>query len=236
MAREKVFQFKQFSVLNDKTAMKVGTDGVLIGAWCDVMGAKRVLDVGTGCGLIALMVAQRASDAAVHAIDIDGDSISEARYNFENSPWSNRLSAELIDFNDFQTSFPFDLIVSNPPFFDNGVLPPSKGRNMARHNSTLTFEQLIACSIRLLTHNGILSLIAPANAVPSIRSIMVANGLWLKRVTSVIPVVGEAPKRVMLEMSKAECGTVEDSITIHDVDHHYTEQYQLLTKHFYLKM
>ena len=236
MAREKVFRFKQFSVLNDKTAMKVGTDGVLIGAWCNVTGAKRVLDVGTGCGLIALMVAQRAGDAVVHAIDIDDDSVYEARYNFENSPWSSRLSAELIDFNEFQTSTPFDLIVSNPPFFDNGVLPPSKGRNMARHNSTLTFEQLIACSSRLLAHNGILSLIVPACAVASIRSVMVANGLWLKRLANVLPVVGEAPKRVMLEMTPTECPTQEETITIHEVNHHYTERYQQLTKQFYLKM
>ena len=98
MAREKVFRFKQFSVLNDKTAMKVGTDGMLLGVWCDVSNAHRVLDVGTGCGLISLMVAQRKPNAIIHGIDIDEGAIAEARHNFIQSPWSSRLSAEVADF------------------------------------------------------------------------------------------------------------------------------------------
>ena len=101
MAREKIFRFKQFGVLNDKTAMKVGTDGVLLGAWCDVGGARRVLDVGTGCGLIALMVAQRNQGAAVTAIDIDDEAVGEARINIARSPWSDRVEALCVDFNDF---------------------------------------------------------------------------------------------------------------------------------------
>ena len=119
--REKIFRFKQFEVVNDRTAMKVGTDGVLLGAWCPVAEARRVLDVGTGCGVIALMVAQRNRQALIEGIDIDQDSIAEARLNFANSPWNNRLTAIEGDFNDMDGDARYDLIVSNPPYFTNGA-------------------------------------------------------------------------------------------------------------------
>ena len=111
MGRSKTFHFKQFDVLNDKTAMKVGTDGVLLGAWCNVSGARRVLDVGTGCGVIALMVAQRNPDASVLGIDIDASGVEEASYNFAHSPWGDRLEARCVDFNDLDFSAAFDLVV-----------------------------------------------------------------------------------------------------------------------------
>ena len=126
MGREKVFKFKQFAVLNDRTAMKVGTDGVLLGAWCPVEGARRVLDVGTGCGVIALMVAHRNTDAVIDAIDIDHDAIDEATLNFANSPWSERLTAIEGDFNNLNTAVGYDLIVSNPPYFTDSLLPPDE--------------------------------------------------------------------------------------------------------------
>ena len=141
MTREKIFRFKQFGVLNDKTAMKVGTDGVLLGAWCDVAGARRVLDVGTGCGLIALMVAQRNKGAAVTAIDIDDEAVGEARINIARSPWSDRVEALCVDFNDFAAQEPYDLIVSNPPFFTEDV--------MAAHDGAADRQfKTVACSWR----------------------------------------------------------------------------------------
>ena len=143
MGREKVFRFKQFAVLNDRTAMKVGTDGVLLGAWCPVEGIHRVLDVGTGCGVIALMVAQRNSEAVITGIDIDEGAIEEAGLNYANSPWSERLTATLADFNDMKDNDRFDLIVSNPPYFTNGVLPTGDARTTARHTGSLSYRQLI---------------------------------------------------------------------------------------------
>ena len=236
MAREKVFRFKQFSVLNDKTAMKVGTDGVLLGAWCNVNDAKRILDVGTGSGVISLMIAQRNNNAAILGIDIDIDSVSEARINFDNSPWRNRLSAEVADFNEFSASCSFDLIVSNPPFFTNGVLPPDSSRKQARHNTSLSFTQLICHSAKLLMPTGILAFIAPAECVDEIRKAVVIEKLHIRRLTHVIPVEGASPKRIMIEISREDVTTVFDTIIIQLANREYSPDYVSLTRDFYLKM
>ena len=164
MTRENTFRFKQFAVLNDKTAMKVGTDGVLLGAWCDVCEAKSVLDVGTGCGLIALMIAQRNADCNIDCIDIDEGAIEEARINADNSPWSDRIHPFMSDFKQFICDKKYDLIVSNPPFFNNGVLAPDKSRQNARHTVELSFEQLIHKAISLLSDKGKLCLISATDA------------------------------------------------------------------------
>lgn len=236
MAREKVFRFKQFSVLNDKTAMKVGTDGVLLGAWCDVYNTKRVLDVGTGSGVISLMIAQRNNNAVVLGIDIDNDSVCEARINFNNSPWRNRLSAQVADYNEFSAGYTFDLIVSNPPFFTNGVLPPDSSRKQARHNTSLTFTQLISHSAELLTPTGILAFIAPAESIDEIRRAVVIEKLHIRRLAHVIPVEGASPKRIMIEISHVDVATVFDTIIIQLANREYSPEYVNLTRDFYLKM
>lgn len=236
MAREKVFRFKQFNVVNDKTSMKVGTDGVLLGAWCHVANAQRVLDVGTGCGVIALMIAQRNAAATVHAIDIEAEAVAEAAVNFQNSPWGERLTAELIDFNDYCPDKKFDLIVSNPPFFSNGVLPPDDGRNRARHTTSLSLENLVAHSKQLLTAGGMLSIIVPADAEQVIRRCAVANNLSLWRLTAVIPIEGTPAKRLLCELANDDVVASIDSLAIHDINHNYTMAYVDLTRDFYLKM
>lgn len=236
MAREKVFRFKQFNILNDKTAMKVGTDGVLLGAWCDVTGALRVLDVGTGCGLIALMVAQHNQDATVTAIDIDQDAICEAEVNIANSPWSNRIEALCADFNDFVAQDKFDLIVSNPPFFTENVMAPDRSRNLARHSVSLTMEQLIAQSKSLLAENGRLAFISPVEQELYIRTCVLKSAMSINRLAKVVPVEGGAPKRLMWELVKDTVETIEDQITIKLADGSYTQQYIKLTRDFYLNM
>ena len=236
MAREKVFRFKQFNVINDKTAMKVGTDGVLLGAWCDVAAARHVLDVGTGCGVIALMIAQRNAVATIHAIDIEPEAVAEAVLNFQNSPWSNRLEAELIDFNVFGTDEKFDHIVSNPPFFTSGVLPPEGSRNLARHATALSLEELVAHGKQLLTPGGLMSIIVPADAEQLIRRSAVTSGLNIGRLTAVIPVEGAAPKRLLCELVNGDATTVVESMTIQDANRNYTQQYIDMTRDFYLKM
>lgn len=236
MAREKVFRFKQFNVINDKTAMKVGTDGVLLGAWCDVAAARRVLDVGTGCGVIALMIAQRNAVATIHAIDIEPEAVAEAVLNFQNSPWGNRLEAELIDFNVFGTDEKFDHIVSNPPFFTSGVLPPEGSRNLARHATALSLEELVAHGKQLLTPGGLMSIIVPADAEQLIRRSAVTSGLNIGRLTAVIPVEGAAPKRLLCELVNGDATTVVESMTIQDANRNYTQQYIDMTRDFYLKM
>lgn len=234
MAREKVFRFKQFNVLNDKTAMKVGTDGVLLGAWCDVANAHRVLDVGTGCGLISLMVAQRNASALIHGIDIDDGAIAEAQYNFAQSPWTSRLSAEIADFNQFDSGA-YDLIVSNPPFFNNGVLPPSSSRNLARHTTSLTIGALIGRSSSLLSPEGVIAIITPADVELAVRRCIVQFGLGLRRFTRVVPVAGAPVKRLLWEIVASDVETVVDTITIAQENHSYTQQYRELTSGFYLE-
>lgn len=235
MAREKVFRFKQFAVVNDKTAMKVGTDGVLLGAWCPVEGVDRVLDVGTGCGVIALMIAQRNSVAKIDAIDIDSAAIGEARLNFTNSVWSDRLAAHEMDFNKMATGS-YDLIVSNPPYFTNGVLPTGDSRTTARHTATLSYQQLIAGAARLLADCGMLALISPTDAESDIIEAATFAALPVRQVTRVIPVEGATAKRTLWLLSRRDLPYHEDTLIIALSDGSFTSQYRDLTGAFYLKM
>lgn len=236
MAREKVFRFKQFAVLNDRTAMKVGTDGVLLGAWCPVAGARRVLDVGTGCGVIALMVAQRNCEALIDAIDIDADAIEEATVNFERSPWRERLTARIQDFNDMNGMRQYDLIVSNPPYFTNGILPTGDSRTAARHTESLSYRQLIEVSKRLLNSDGTLAFISPTDAEGIIIQAATYASLPIHRLIRVIPVEGAAPKRTLWLLSRHGGTYHEGTLTIAREDGTFTDEYIGLTKDFYLKM
>lgn len=236
MGREKVFRFKQFAVVNDRTAMKVGTDGVLLGAWCPVEEARHVLDVGTGCGVIALMIAQRNASAVLDAIDIDHDAIEEATLNFKASPWGERLTAIEGDFNELQTAERYDLIVSNPPYFTNGVLPTGDARTQARHTGTLSYRQLIEGASRLLSDDGTLALITPTDAEQDIIEAATFASLPVRRLTRVIPVEDAAPKRTMWLLSRRDMAYCEDTLTIAHRDGTFTSDYIALTGAFYLKM
>lgn len=236
MGREKVFRFKQFEVLNDRTAMKVGTDGVLLGAWCPVEGVARALDVGTGCGVIALMVAQRNSQALIEGIDIDEDAIQEACINFARSPWHKRLTASKRDFNDMEGSERYDLIVSNPPYFTNGVLPTGDARTVARHTASLSYRQLVEGASRLLTNDGMLALITPTDAHSEIVEASAFASLPVRKAIGVIPVEGAPPKRILWLLSPRDIPYHEETLTIAHSDGSFTNEYIALTGAFYLKM
>lgn len=235
MGREKVFRFKHFAVVNDRSAMKVGTDGVLLGAWCPVDRVHRVLDVGTGCGVIALMVAQRNPIAVINGIDIDLEAVEEAAHNFANSPWSDRLKAHDMDFNDMDDEHSYDLIVSNPPYFIDSLLPTDSKRTIARHTRTLTYRQLIEGAARLLTDDGTLALITPTDAEEQIVEAATFASLPVRHITRVIPVENGEPKRTMWELSRHECPYKEDTITIAHINGDFTQEYVALTGDFYLK-
>ena len=236
MGREKVFRFKQFAVVNDRTAMKVGTDGVLLGAWCPVAGVNRALDVGTGCGVIALMIAQRNTSAMIDAIDIDHNAVEEAKENFANSPWSERLTAIEGDFNELHTNERYDLIVSNPPYFTNGVLPTGDSRTTARHTASLSYRQLIEGAARLLIDNGTLALISPTDAESDIVEAATFASLPVRQMTSVIPVEDAEAKRTLWLLSRRDIPYREDTLTIAHSDGTFTREYIDLTQAFYLKM
>ncbi len=227
------FQFKQFTVFHDQCAMKVGTDGVLIGAWADCSQSERILDVGTGSGLIALMLAQR-SKALVDALDIDEDACKQAKYNVEKSIFRKRIQVIQSDFNDFDTNQKYDLIVSNPPYFTNSLHAPDSQRNIARHNHVLPFEKLLKKSVTLLTEMGKIALILPFDAENQIQSLAEKNGLFLFRKTIVRPKPDANPKRILLEYSNKETIPTISEFYIEKERHVYSDEFLKLTGGFYL--
>lgn len=227
------FRFKQFAVEQDGVAMKVGTDGVLLGAWADCSKAKRVLDIGTGTGVIALMIAQRSDAQSIVGIDIDDSAAACAAHNFAFSPWSTTLRAEQSSVQEFAGE-KFDLIISNPPYFVDSLLCPDSQRTTARHTTSLTFEDLDKAVCRLLNKGGKFALILPVEQMERYISM---TQLHLVRRCDVYPVVGGQVKRVMAEFA-FEKGTdvvVENLAIERGQRGNYTEQYMDLTKDFYLK-
>ena len=231
---EHLFRFKQFTIQHQRSSMKVGTDAVLLGAWCELDGARRVLDVGTGCGVIALMVAQRTTEADIWAIDIDSASVDEARENFLHSPWSNRLQARQEDFNNLTDADGFDLIVTNPPYYNEDVLPPDAVRSAARHTHALSFDQLMRGAARLLKSDGSIALITPVEARDAVTSAATFAGLNLSRLTTVHSSEGKPPKRLLWQWCKQRCTIQRDTLTLHQKGGNLTPQYVELCQDFYL--
>jgi len=227
------FRFKQFTVYHDLCAMKVGVDGVLLGAWADCRNIKYALDVGTGSGLIALMLAQR-SEAHIHAIDINENACKQAEINFSNSPFRDRLSIESVAFQDFSSDVKYDLIVSNPPYFAYSPQSSDKNRSLARHNNHLPLEVLINKSASLLSPQGKAAFIIPFDQWENIHSLAVENKLFLCRKTLVSSLRNRPPKRVLLEYSLINKSITEDSFYIGESKETYSNEYRALTENFYL--
>ena len=233
MSTRKPFRFKQFSVDDSKCAMKVGTDAVLLGAWADVSAAESILDIGTGCGLIALMAAQR-SNANITAIDIDEDATLQSKENFLSSPWHERIEAIHATVQQFQPDFLFDLIICNPPFFKNALKTPYHERNLARHNDTLPFESLVSSVNRLLSENGKFIFILPVDEAFEVIHIASSRHLHINRCCNVYSREDKSPNRILAELSRKESiGSIE-KLTIRDLNNQYTAEYKELTKDFYL--
>lgn len=230
------FRFKQFTVYHDKCAMKVGTDGVLLGAWADVENVRNILDVGCGTALITLMMAQRNSLANIKGVDIDSMAVEQAKENVERSLWKDRIVIEKCDFNSFQSDVRYDLIVSNPPFFKNALKGPCQSRNTARHNDSLFYDNLISKSVALLSEQGILSLIIPIDYRAEVILLAKEFGLFESRETRVITSFGMSPKRILLEFSKKESRFSQNELVIELSRHNYSDDYIKLTRDFYLKM
>lgn len=231
------FQFKQFKINQQNVAMKVGTDGVLLGAWANIENAENILDIGTGTGLIALMLAQRC-DAKIKAIEIDKDAFNQAKQNVENSKWKNRISVENISLQEFakNENQKFDLIVCNPPFFEHNAQIESLQRTTARQTLTLSFEELIENSCKVLAKNGKLCLILPFNEYENIQNIAQRNKLFLNTTLKIKPLKTKDFKRVLLEFGFQKLEYFENIFVIETEKRHvYTEEYIELTKDFYLK-
>ena len=228
------FAFKKFTVRHDRCAMKVGTDGVLLGAWADVSSSQHVLDIGTGTGLIALMLAQRCP-AQITAIDIDPDAVSQATENIAASPWQERVEVKLADVCDFLPGQLFDTIVSNPPYFIDSLKCPDSQRNTARHTDTLDANTLVSKVSQWLHPQGHFSVILPSDQSDKLIETALSHGLYLSRHTAVITRPGLPPKRSLLEFRKSASQPILNEFVIELDRHVYSEEYIGLTRDFYLK-
>ena len=240
------FRFKKFEVVNDRSAMKVNTDGVLLGASMTIKSSDRcLLDVGTGTGTIALMSAQRISDQnrqcqdkelTITAIDIDQISVEEASANFHNSPWAEILEAKhvsLEDFNPGQTKF--DLIFSNPPYFEESLLAPDQRRSNARHTSTgLSYRELLDFAAVHLSNEGRISMVLPADTEASLTRHARMNGLHLFRILRIRTVPRKNPTRIIAEFSRERCDSPEERMLTIQSEGKYSEEYLSLTHDFYI--
>ncbi len=231
------FHFKHFSLLHHRATMKVGTDAVLLGSWAGIDNVRYFLDAGTGSGILALMAAQRNQSAIIHAIDIDGDSVEEATANFLRSPWSDRIYSSHADLRTYEPEqdIHYDLICSNPPFFEHHLRTRNTRRNLARHTDTLTFKDLLASCNRLLAPNGSIAIVLPWQVGKQVLSMAPSFDLWPARIQYIIPVEGRESNRMNLELRKnPDIKPVVSSFIIRKADMRFTEEYDELLKDFYL--
>ncbi|MFR9602982.1 MAG: methyltransferase [Rikenellaceae bacterium] len=232
-----MFRFKQFTIKQDRTAMKVGTDGVLLGAWASSSGNEEsILDIGSGTGLIAIMMAQRSSAPRIVGVEIDSESAAQAAENMELSPWDERLTVEHTSILDYSPQHKFDLILSNPPYFVDSLLPKGESRTRARHTTELDFEGLTESVVRLLKPVGKFALILPTNE-SQIFDRTSEGRLYLERRCWVRGKVGGDVKRILSQYSLTKPDTVAESeLSIRDGSADgYHPDYRALTSEFYLK-
>jgi tRNA1Val (adenine37-N6)-methyltransferase len=238
MPRNTYFQFKQFRIIQEHSAMKVGVDGVLLGAWVHAEGADRILDIGTGTGLIALMMAQKNSRAQIDALELDPDAFGEANRNFQQSGWSDRIHPELCSFQEFaeRANLKYDLIVSNPPFFANGIQVPAPNRALARHAGSLPLDVLISGAANLLREKGRIALVLPAASLKEIEQTAISTNLYVSRMCRIKPNPQKPDFRILVELTNTTVSTQVETLMIEFEKHHdYTPEYKELTKDFYLK-
>ncbi|MGE4513145.1 MAG: tRNA1(Val) (adenine(37)-N6)-methyltransferase [Chryseobacterium sp.] len=227
----KPFIFRQFTIQQSKNVFRVGTDGVLLGALANVDQVFHVLEIGTGTGLISLMLAQRNIEANFFGIDINKDAADLTKINFENSPFSSRLKNACQDFKEFETHEKFDLIVSNPPYFEAS---DSEKDKIARQTVELNFRQLIIKSSQVLSEGGVLSVIIPAEAGSDFTAIADENRMFLTRKINIKGIENSKIKRLILEFSLSKKDYIESEFTIEKSPRQYSDQYLELTKEFHV--
>lgn len=230
---EKDFRFKRFSVLQSAQVHKVGTDGVLLGAWANFSDSKTILDIGTGTGLIALMAAQK-SNAEITGLDDDPQAIEISKLNFMNSPWKSRLTATCCALQNYEPGLLFDHIVSNPPFFVNSLKSPDSRRNIQRHTDSLPHEILILAQKKFLKPDGKFSVILPEVEAQHFRLGATSAGLYLNRIKKVYPKPGGPCTRLLMEFGFSSNTCITDELIIQYNHNEYTPDYRSLTADFYL--
>ena len=234
----KHFHFKRFSVAHDRCSHKVGTDGVLLGSWVNIkQHDKFLLDIGTGCGLIALMLAQRSKeDVRIDAIEIEKNDAGQARENIASSPWPQRVTVIQQAIESFAATRQYDLIVSNPPYFSKSLLPPDQHRTRARHTQSLTFENLLGSAKNLLAPDGRFAVILPSVESMRFTDLAAALQLFPLRRTTFQSRQHKPIERVLIEFSGENVRPEETSLILYGEDGNWTDAYIDLTKEFYLKV
>lgn len=229
------FKFKQFSIVQEKSAMKIGTDGVLLGAWTEADHPKTILDIGSGTGLIGLMLAQRFPNSEITAIEIEPNAFEESQLNFKNSPFAERCQVHLTSLQDFKTEEKFDLIVSNPPFFEF-THKVNSSRNLARQQSDLSFEELLFHTEKLMKPTTNAAFIIPHLQETQFLEVTKDLDLFPNKITRVRGNKAADFKRSLIRLSKEYEQPIIDELIIELNRNVYTEEYIAMTRYFYLKM
>ncbi len=232
------FQCKQFTIQQQCCAHKVGTDSILLGAWVNLDKVKKAFDIGAGCGILSLMIAQRNKDTRIFGVEIDTASFNQALININNSPWSDRISILNTSLQKFgKNRYKYDLIITNPPYFVNSLPSPDDKRTTARHAHTLTLHEIIQFSEKHLEPDGKLALIIPTKQFIYFTDILQVKKWYLYRITKVFPNYKKDSHRVLIECGKEKRGFEYDELIIESNERHvYTKKYAELTKEFYLNI
>jgi tRNA1Val (adenine37-N6)-methyltransferase len=235
--RNSTFRFKQFMIDHSKASMKVGTDGVLLGAWVHIDGAKYILDIGTGSGVIALILAQRTpDDVKIIGVDIETADVEQARENVSNSPWKEKVEIFCSPIQSWKSPDKFDLIVSNPPFFINSFEPPDKKRFQSRHTATLTHPDLLSSAALLLKPTGRLAVILPTVEGIEFMKTGASLGLSCSRLYSFRPRKNKPVERWLIELTPGDSPLLKGEIIMYDEGTELTDGYKMLTRDFYFKI
>ncbi len=228
------FRFKQFSICDDRCTMKVGTDAVLLGAWINE-DAKTILDIGTGCGIIAIMLAQK-TNAVIDAVEIDNKSSEQAKENAENCKWHNRINVHNISFQQFyrEQNKKYDIIATNPPYFSGSLKSPDDSRNLSKHDISLTFDELIEGVKCLLKKNGKFFIILPSNESLVFMQKALINSLYCNKILEIKPKKDKPTNRVLMQFEFKRKKQQKHELVLREKDGSYTKEYADFTKEFYL--
>jgi tRNA1Val (adenine37-N6)-methyltransferase len=230
-----IFQFKQFAIIQKKAAMKVGTDSVLLGSFVETFHAKQVLDIGTGTGILAIMMAQK-TNAKIDAVEIDENAFEEALYNAKQTKWGNKISIYHSSIQQFTSTAKYDLIVSNPPFYvhENHIMIPDEQRSKARHNKELSFSELCIEAENRLTDQGTFWLILPVDEAEEFMELAPKHGLYIHREIFIKPKPTKPINRIVMCLGKQKIKPYQEVFTIYDQSGKSTEEYYELTREFLL--
>ncbi|HYG19985.1 MAG TPA: methyltransferase [Ohtaekwangia sp.] len=228
------FHFKRFSIRHDRATMKVGTDSVLLGTWTDVGRARSILDIGTGSGIIALMLAQRTSpETSIHGVEIDVENVEQARENVRLSPWPEKVKLFHTAIQDFKAPNRYDLIVSNPPYFKNSLQPPDERRRQARHTTQLAHEELLQCVAKLLDERGEFSVVLPHQSEQAFISLASNQHLYCTRQWSFRTRSTKKVERWLLTFTRRQETPEQGQILLYAEGNTWSEGYRSLTRDFY---